>query len=102
MRANAWKPAFVLAAAVAATAPAAAQQVCAPRDRIIERLGEKYGESRHGFGLQGAKVVVELYASAETGTWTIIATRPDGTACALAAGQDWREGERTPPPGPPA
>jgi hypothetical protein len=90
------------AAALLAAAPAVAQQVCAPRDQIVKRLAEGYGEARQGYGLQGGRLVVELYASAETGTWTIIATRPDGVACAMAAGQAWNEGEKIAPAGPPA
>ena len=93
---------FAAAALAALALPAEAQQVCAPRDQIVKRLADTYGEARQGLGLQGGRLVVELYASAETGTWTIIATRPDGTACAMAAGHEWREGEKILPPGPPA
>lgn len=82
--------------------PAEAQSVCAPREQIVQRLAEGYGETRQGYGLQNASVVIEIYANAETGTWTIIATRPDGAACAMAAGEAWREGEKTSPLGPPA
>jgi hypothetical protein len=30
--------------------------------------------------------LVELFASPETGSWTILVTRPDGVTCLLAAG----------------
>jgi hypothetical protein len=93
---------FVAAALAAVAFTAEARQVCAPRDKIVNRLATTYGEARQGFGLQGGRLIVELYASAETGTWTIIATRPDGTACAMAAGHEWNEGEKILPPGPPA
>ena len=82
--------AFLAASLTLSAGLAAAQQVCAPRDQIVQRLAEKYGETRKGYGLQSASLVVELYASDETGTWTLIATRPDGTSCAMAVGKAWR------------
>ena len=93
-----------LLSAALALAPdvAAAQQLCAKRDQIVSRLEGRYGESRQGFGLQGSKLIVELFYSAETGSWTILATRPDGVACALGAGQGWTEQDDPTPAGPPA
>ncbi len=32
---------------------------------------------------------MEIYASDETGSWTIIVTLPDGMACLVAAGQSY-------------
>ena len=60
---------------------------CAPRTAIVERLATKYGESRQSMGLGTNNAVVEVFASADTGTWTILFTRPDGVACLIAAGQ---------------
>ena len=34
---------------------------------------------------------MEVYASPETGTWTIAVTTPDGTMCLVAAGQGFEE-----------
>ncbi len=68
-------------------APAAAQMVCGKRVDIIRQLGEKYGETRRAMGLADGRGVVELYASEETGSWTILITSPQGTACLMAAGQ---------------
>jgi hypothetical protein len=82
--------ALMTASLLLSAGSAAAQSVCAPRDQIVQRLAEKYGETRKGYGLQNAKVIVELYASEETGTWTLIATRSDGMSCAMAVGKAWR------------
>ena len=82
--------AFIAACLVLSAASASAQAVCAPRDQIVKRLNDTYGETRKGYGLQNAQLVVELYASDETGTWTLIATRPDGVSCAMAVGKEWR------------
>jgi hypothetical protein len=86
--------ALMTACLLLSAAPAAAQSVCAPREQIIKRLADTYGETRKGYGLQSAQLVVELYASDETGTWTLIATRPDGVACAMAVGNAWRADEQ--------
>ncbi len=91
----AFVPALVvsaLAGIVLSATPANAQMsggplVCGKRSDMIRQLGEKYGETRRSFGLAGGSGVVELYASEETGSWTILLTNPQGTACMMAAGQ---------------
>lgn len=82
---------------IAATPLAEAQtrSACAERGQVIERLAEKYGETLQSMGLHQNNGVVEVYASEDTGTWTILVTRPDGMACLLAAGQLW-EGDAEP------
>ncbi|MEO1108638.1 MAG: hypothetical protein AAFX90_12015 [Pseudomonadota bacterium] len=73
----------------------AAQQVqaqnrnCGPRPDVIKRLLEGYGETRKGIGIAGQGAVMELFASDETGSWTITATLPDGTTCLVASGQSY-------------
>ena len=74
----------------ALTGSADAQSVCAPREHLIARLASEYGETLKGYGLQGDRIVIEIYASDETGTWTLLATRPDGVACAMAVGEAWQ------------
>ncbi len=86
--------AFALACPFAAPAladNAAGAAPCAPRDQIVTQLEKKYGETRRGAGLQNRGSVTEVFASAETGTWTILVTRPDGVSCAVAAGEAWLE-----------
>lgn len=60
---------------------------CAKRDQVIERLTVKYGETRQSIGLAPNTGVVEVYASGETGTWTIVITMPNGMTCLVASGQ---------------
>lgn len=77
------------------TTPALAQQnsTCADRAQIIEQLGNIYGETRQSIGLGGDGIAIEVFASLETGTWTIISTRPDGLTCVLAAGDGFERTE---------
>ena len=63
------------------------QMVCGKRADMVRQLSEKYGETRRSMGLAEGRGVVELYASEETGSWTILITSPQGTACMMAAGQ---------------
>jgi hypothetical protein len=77
-----------LGGAFIALDPAHAQQAtCADRGEVVERLQTKYGETRQSLGLGRNNGVVEVYASDETGTWTILLSRPDGMACLVAAGE---------------
>lgn len=64
-------------------------RVCAPHAAIVERLAAQYGESRQSIGLGSDNSVVEVYASDETGSWTIVVTRPGGPTCLIAAGQSF-------------
>ena len=73
-------------AAALLTSPAAAQN-CAPREVVVERLAERYGESRQSMGLGANNAVVEVFASEETGTWTITVTSVHGLTCMVASGQ---------------
>lgn len=61
---------------------------CADHASVVERLATAFGETRRSIALGGGSVV-ETFASDETGTWTIIVTRPDGLACLLAAGDSY-------------
>jgi len=76
-------------ALTAFTSSASAQQArnCAPRDLVVERLAEKYGESRQSIGMGANNSVVETYANNKTGSWTITVTMPNGMTCLVASGQ---------------
>ncbi len=80
-------PAAPAGAQMARTQMARNQMVCGKRADMVRQLGEKYGETRRSMGLAAGRGVVELYASEETGSWTILITSPQGTACMMAAGQ---------------
>jgi len=80
----------------AATLPAIAQSNnnCAERAKVVERLATKYGESRQSIGLGANNSVIEVFASRETGTWTITVTLPAGETCILAYGQSFESTNR--------
>lgn len=82
-------------AAEAETEARPGQRACAERALVVERLESRFGEVRQAMGLNRGNAVVEVYASAETGTWTILVTTPNGIACLVASG-DLYEQERGP------
>lgn len=95
--------ALTAAAAIllATTTDIAAQgRNCAPRDAVVNRLAEGYGETRQSMGLGANNAVVEVFASDETGSWTITVTAPNGVTCLVASGQGYEQlAEALPPKG---
>lgn len=76
-----------LAAVLCLLASPALAGLCAERDLVIARLKATHGEVRQYAGLQRNARVMETYANAETGSWTIIVVAPSGLACIVAAGE---------------
>ena len=80
---------LILALAVAS--PAAAQSQCGPTEQVIAALTGRYGEAVIAQGLvadpQGNLIaLMQTYVNADTGTWTVLMTRPDGMSCMTASG----------------
>jgi len=91
---------LVLTALAACIAGPAAAANCAPRDVVIARLADRFGEVRQSMGLGGNSAVMELFASTETGTWTITVTTPAGLTCLVASGEAYEAlAEGRPAPG---
>jgi hypothetical protein len=81
-----------LGALLAANGPAFSQSAsCAMRQHVLDRLATAYGETRQSIGLGANNQVVEVFASHETGTWTITVTNPDGLTCLVASGQAFED-----------
>ena len=77
---------FGFVALIFATQQTFAATNCAERSIVVNELAEKYRETRHAVGLAGDSMIMELFASTDTGTWTITITTPDGTTCLVASG----------------
>ncbi|MCR9124576.1 MAG: hypothetical protein NXH82_00470 [Rhodobacteraceae bacterium] len=73
------------------SANASSTRNCGPRDIVVQRLADGYGETRQGIGLGANNAVMEIFASDETGTWTITVTLPSGMTCLMASGQAFEE-----------
>lgn len=84
------KTPILAAAALLIAAPAFAQsRNCGPRDAVVGRLAEVYGETRQSIGISANNTVVEVFASEETGTWTITVSNTAGVTCLAASGQSF-------------
>jgi len=94
--------ALCLAAGQASAQGAPNQAQCATRDKVVAVLAAQYGETRHGIGIAANNTVMEVFASEETGTWTITVTMPSGLTCMVASGQAYEVLTEAPPtPGEP-
>lgn len=78
-------------------APATAEGFCAPRDMLVGRLAERYSERQQSIGLAGNDIMLEVFASEDSGTWTILMTRADGTSCLVASGTAYETVAAAPP-----
>ena len=67
------------------------QTACGKRGEIVERLSTRFGETRRGIGLNNGNRVIEVFASDDTGSWTITVTLPSGRTCLVASGQEWED-----------
>jgi hypothetical protein len=69
-------------------APAIAEErPCDSRANIVAHLATEYGETLQSAGVTQSGTVLEVWASATTGTWTVLESSPEGTSCMVAAGQ---------------
>lgn len=65
---------------------------CAERDAVVTRLATAYSEQLTVGGLQKVRdgqTVMEIWASSETGTYTVLMTDAYGVSCIVAAGTDF-------------
>ena len=76
---------------VTTTDVAAQGRNCGPREAVGTRLAEGYGETRQSMGLGSNNAVIEVFASDETGSWTITVTQPNGLTCLVASGQGYEQ-----------
>ena len=86
-----------LIVALLALWPAGAQAAhnnCNPREEVATALEREYLEVPVHMGLANNGTIVEVFASPNGETFTIVYTRPDGRTCGMVAGKNW---ENLPP-----
>lgn len=96
MRSNALV-ALAATAALATSAPAEAREdaasgqiPCHDYQTIVETLDQRYGETPSSLGLQTNGNMLQIFASPESGSWTILSVAPSGIGCIIAAGRHWQ------------
>jgi hypothetical protein len=82
-----------------AVSSASAQDICAKREEIVQRLWDRWQEVLTANGLADANRLIEVFVS-ENGSWTIVITDASGRSCVASAGQGWTPRDpKTPPKG---
>ncbi len=66
-----------------------AQTVLAPRKNIVEGLKAQYGEIPVGRGLTKNGMMMEVFATRDGSTWTLVVTAPNMTSQIVSAGTAW-------------
>jgi hypothetical protein len=79
---------LVTQAQAQAGAQAGAPQ-CGPRAAVMVQLADRYGETRRSIGLAANNMVMELFASEASQSWTITVTTTQGQTCLIASGQGY-------------
>lgn len=86
----------IIFGAAALAPPAHAQPMtCLPRADLINHLEGRYSEHLAGGGMQNPQQLLEIWASDQTGSFTVFVTRPDGLSCVIATGQHWQDATPT-------
>jgi hypothetical protein len=94
---------FGLLAIILMTQASQAAPQCGPRAAVLEKLTNGFGETRRSMGIAVNNMVMEVFASAETQSWTITITTPQGQTCLVASGHGFEAlAEQLPAKGEPA
>ncbi len=80
---------LLLGVAASASAQSPAPASCATHAEVAKRLDSRYAEAPVGMGLASNGGVIEVFSARDGATWTLVITMPNGTSCALVAGQAW-------------
>ncbi len=81
---------FILAAPFGCHPAFAQAPRCGPWADTTAGLWENYGEAVAAEMIDTRGGVLHLFASPETGTWTLTLTRPGGLTCGISAGGDFQ------------
>ncbi len=60
------------------------------RAGAVAALQNDYSEQSRGMGLTRGGGVLELYATDQGETWTLLLNLPDGVSCLVLAGEAWQ------------
>lgn len=63
---------------------------CGPHASMVAQLKDRFHEDIVSLGLAGNGHVMQMFKTADGGTWTLLSTTPAGVACILASGQHWQ------------
>ncbi len=84
---------LILAAAglAASGAPAVAALECSEHKTVLGQFASTYKEAPVAGGLTRDGRLLQVLSSGDTGTWTIVLSKPDGETCVIMAGEAWHK-----------
>jgi len=88
--------ALVLSVGFLTDGTGAPHPTCAPRDVQTKWLAQSHKETPVGRGVTASGNLVEVYASPDGASWTLLATDPRKISCIIGAGVAWRHLEAAP------
>ena len=56
---------------------------------LSSMLGQRFAEISVARGLSANGGMVEIYATDDGATWTMVVTTPEGQSCVVASGEAW-------------
>lgn len=65
---------------------AGAQTACAPHDDMVRHLAGRYSEKPVAIGVTSRGHLLEMLASPDGRTWSVLVTNPGGLACLVLEG----------------
>ena len=81
--------AFMVLGSFVFNGTATAQSAGMDRAMVVKQLLEKHAEKPVGMGIAANGGIIELFASPDGATWTLIMTMPNGKSVMLGSGEDW-------------
>jgi hypothetical protein len=86
-----------LAIFVLGSTAATAQSRCGPREALLEVAFQQYQERQVALALATGGSVLEILATRNGETFTMLLTAPNGISCVLATGENWQPKTWQPP-----
>lgn len=62
---------------------------CGDTETIRQQLADRHGEAPVAAGITLRGNMIQIFASEDHSTWTVVITRPGGPSCLMQAGRDW-------------
>lgn len=63
--------------------------LCDQRTSVVGELSQSFKEKPVAVGLQGNGTLLEVFASKDTGSWSILLTLPSGVSCLTLVGDSF-------------
>ncbi|MDA0239828.1 MAG: hypothetical protein O3A84_07340 [Proteobacteria bacterium] len=80
---------IAFAVIIAFSGPVSAQQAAGDRTTLVKQLTQRFAEHPVSIGLTSSGGMIEIFASKDGSTWTMLLTMPDGQSRVIGDGESW-------------